>query len=395
MSGQEVSGTREAPDRFTLARELRGEGLVVVNAFEKPAGGARRWLSWSISFGRVKTKDLIIFTNNLGSMLSAGLSLSRALSVLSRQTGNKYFKRTIIEIEERIGKGGSLSQSLAAYSKIFPDFFVAMVASAEESGKLAEALKLVGEQLEKSYGLQRKIMGALLYPAVIVMAIAIVGALMMIFLIPTLSATFKELNVPLPLSTRLVISLSDFLVNHILSVSLSIVAVLSYLIYFLRTKRGRRLISWTMLRLPFIKDLTRQANSATVLRSLSSLISAGVSMTRTIEVTIKVVQNQYYQEVLTEALGKIQKGLPLSNVLTAHQNLFPIFAGEMAAVGEETGRLADLLLKGAEFFEDEVNQVTKNLSTIIEPLLMIIIGIAVGFFAVSMIGPMYSLSNAI
>ena len=149
------------------------------------------------------------------------------------------------------------------------------------------------------------------------------------------------------------------------------------------------------MHVPFINNLTRQSNSATVLRTISSLIAAGVSMTETIEITARVVQNHYYREVLIEAYDKVQKGFSLSAVFAAHQNLFPIFASEMAAVGEETGQLPELLLKGALFFEDEVDQVTKNLSTVIEPVLMIVIGVAVGFFAISMIGPMYSLSNAI
>jgi len=398
MSGQEVAGAREAVDRFALARELRNEGLVVVTASEQTSGGGG-WLVAkvfsSFSFLRVRMKDRIIFAGNLGSMLSAGLSLSRSLSVLSRQTSSKYFRQVIVEIGEKINKGGSLSQSLAAYPNVFPEFFSAMVASSEESGKLAEALKLVAEQLEKSYGLRRKILGALLYPTVIIIAVIAVAGLMMVFLIPTLSATFRELNVPLPFSTRLVIGLSDFLVNNLLLTVVSLALALILTIVFFRSGRGRIFLAAVVLRLPFVKHLVQQSNSATVLRSLSSLISAGVSMTRAIEVTTKVIQNYYYQQVLDEALEKIQKGLPLSAVLAAHQNLFPIFASEMAAVGEETGRLADLLLKGAEFFEDEVNQVTKNLSTIVEPVLMILIGLAVGFFAISMIGPMYSLSNAI
>jgi type IV pilus assembly protein PilC len=254
---------------------------------------------------------------------------------------------------------------------------------------------MVSEQLGKSYDLRRKIKGAMIYPAVIITAMVIIGILMMIFLIPTLTATFRELNVELPISTRIIIGLSEFMVNNIILVVIGLVALVAGSISFFNSKKGKRFLDSLILRLPVISDLSRKVNSAVVMRTCSSLISSGVSMIRTIEITEQVVQNHHYKDVMKEALEKVQKGISLSSVFNAHQNLFPIFVGEMTAVGEETGRLPDMMLKGAIFFEEEVDQVTKNLSTIVEPILMIVIGIAVGFFAVSMIGPMYSLSSAI
>lgn len=395
MNGEEVAGWREAEDKFSLARTLRNEGLVVFAAEEKKAGQVGKASSVSLFSQRVKLKDKVVFAGNLSSMLSAGLALSRALSVLSRQTGSKYFRSVIDQVNEKINRGDSFSRALASFPNVFPEVFIFMIEAAEESGKLPEALKLIALQLEKSYGLRRKIAGALIYPAVIVVAIIIIGALMMVFLIPTLSATFRELKVPLPFMTSLVIGLSDFLVNNLFGLLFGVFGLVLLLVFFFSSSVGKKFLAWLFLKLPFINDLTRQSNSATVLRTASSLISAGVSMVKTLEITSRVVQNPYYRNVLIEAQSKVQKGFSLSVVLGAHQNLFPIFAGEMVAVGEETGKLADLLLKGAEFFEDEVDQVTKNLSTIIEPVLMIVIGIAVGIFAISMIGPMYSLSGAI
>ncbi len=400
VNGEESSGERESIDRFSLARELRAEGLIALSIEELSSTGEKKdkrkpWSKFNIVLGRVKMKDKIIFANNLSAMISAGLPLSRALSIMLRQTSNKYFKKVIGEIETRINKGESLSRALANWPKIFPEVFVSMVASSEETGRLPEALKLVSEQLEKSYALRRKILGAMIYPAVIIAAIIVIGILMMIFLIPTLSATFRELNVPLPLSTRFVIGLSDFLVNNFLLVFAGLVVVIVIASWFPRTLSGKKIVDKMLLKIPFINNITRQVNSAVIMRTTSSLVSAGVSLTRTMEVTEKVVQNYYYKQVMVEAFDKVQKGIPLSVIFAAHQNLFPIFASEMSAVGEETGKMPEMLLKGATFFEDEVDQVTKNLSTIIEPVLMVIIGLAVGFFAISMIGPMYSLSNAI
>ncbi|MFA5022960.1 MAG: type II secretion system F family protein [Candidatus Paceibacterota bacterium] len=396
-SGEEVTGERESADRFALARELRAEGLIALSVEEMKGKGGRVHPVeyWSPLLHRVKMKDKIIFANNLSAMISAGLPLARALSVMARQTSSKYFKKILGEVENRINKGESLSRALANYPQIFPEVFVAMIAASEETGRLPEALKLVSEQLEKSYSLQRKIIGALIYPAVIVVAIIAIGILMMIFLIPTLSATFRELNVPLPLTTQMVIGLSDFLVNNIILVLVGLVLLGALLMWLPKTPIGKKFFDGLFLRLPFINNLTRQVNSAVIMRTTSSLISAGVSLTKTMEVTEKVVQNYYYKQIMVEALDKVQKGISLSVIFSAHQNLFPIFVSEMSAVGEETGKMPEMLLKGAVFFEDEVDQVTKNLSTVIEPVLMIVIGIAVGIFAISMIGPMYSLSNAI
>lgn len=393
--GEEV-GQRESADRFTLARELRGEGLTVISVTEirvAPKGNSSALTNFSR--GHVGIKDKIIFASNLGSMLSAGLSLSRSLSVLSKQMGNKYFKGVINQVGEKINKGDSLSRALASYPRAFPEFFVAMIEAAEESGKLPEALKLVAEQLEKSYGLRRKVAGALIYPTIVIFAIFVITILMLIFLVPVLAATFRDFNAPLPLSTRIIISLSDFMINNIFLVLSSLVLTIVGLTVFFRSKIGRRYTSAILLHLPFITNLTCQANSALVLRTTSSLLSAGVGMTQTLIITERVVQNYYYRRVLVEAHDKVQKGLPLSAVFAAHQNLFPVFVSEMTAVGEETGRLADLLLKGAIFFENEVDQTTKNFTTILEPALMIFIGIVVGIFAIAIIGPLYSLSNVI
>ena len=395
-SGEEISGQRDSIDRFSLSRELRAEGLIALAVEEiKGKNGRARPVEFGALLHRVSMKDKIIFANNLSAMISAGLPLTRALSVMARQTSNKYFKKILGEVEALITKGESLSRALANWPKIFPEVFVAMVAAAEETGRLPEALKLVSEQLEKSYALRRKIIGAMIYPAVIITAMIIIGILMMIFLIPTLSATFRDLNVPLPLSTRIVIGLSDFLVNNIFLVLAGLIFLVIILLWLPKTPPGKKMLDRLLLHLPLIKDLTRQINSAVIMRTVSSLISAGVSLTKTMEVTEKVVQNYYYKQIMIEASEKVQKGIALSIIFSAHQNLFPIFVSEMSAVGEETGKMPEMLLKGALFFEDEVDQVTKNLSTIIEPVLMIIIGIAVGLFAISMIGPMYSLSDAI
>jgi len=391
--GKEQAGEREAKDRFALAREMRAEGLMLVSAKPERVSPNRARLKRWLAFGRVKIKDKIVFASNLSAMVAAGLSLSRALAVMERQAGSKLFRQVISELAAKIRAGAGLSQALAAFPDVFPPVFVAMVASGEESGKLPQSLEIVAEQMMKSYDLRRKVRGAMIYPIIIVIVIILIGILMMIFLVPNLTAIFSELHAELPLSTRLVIAMSNFLSEHTLIFFLSLLVLAGAVVGYFRSGRGRRTSAWLVLHLPLIAPLAREVNSAATMRTLSSLISSGVGMVEALAITRRVVQNHYYQLVIEAAGAKVEKGQTLSSVFKDNEHLYPVLVGEMTEVGEETGKLADMLLRGAAFYEEEVNQATKNLSTVIEPVLMIIIGLAVGFFAVSMIGPIYSLSE--
>lgn len=392
--GELVTGVREAPDRFALARELRQEGLVVISARPARAKRSRRFFGLSLA-GRVRMKDRIMFAGLLSAMLKSGLSLSRALAVLERQSGSENFRRVIRGLADKISAGAGFSQSLADFPAVFPPVFAAMAGAGEESGKLAESLELVRQQLAKSYDLRRKARGAMIYPAVIVAAIIIIGILMMIFLIPTLSDLFRDLKVELPLTTRMLIGLSDFLLRYSWSALLAAFLAAIVSVRLIRTALGRRFVAAALLKLPIIGQLARGFNSAMVMRTLSSLLAAGVGMVESLAIAEKVVQSPPYQRAMKEAGALIQKGSQLSATLDERSDIFPLLVAEMVKVGEETGNLPDMLLRGAVFFEEEVEQTTKNLSTVIEPLLMIAVGAAVGFFAASVIGPIYSLTSAL
>ncbi len=391
--GELIEGDREASDRFALARTLRAEGEQLLLAKALTESGAKTRFSTTL-FGRVKMRDKIIFASSLGAMIGSGLSLARALHVIERQTKHKRFQFVIATVAGKIRNGESFSQSLEAFPDVFPPVFTAMVSAGEESGNLTGALEIVSQQLSKSYDLRRKVKGAMIYPVIILCVIIIIAIVMMIFLVPTITALFKELNVELPFSTRVVIGTSDFITGYPLLFFGGLIVIIGGLIGFGRSVVGHRTVNWLTLRLPAIKTITREMNSAIVMRTLSSLISAGVSMVDSIIITKRVLQNYYFQETLALAAVEVPKGKPLSGIFKAREDIYPILVGEFTEVGEETGNLPGLLQKGAVFFEEEVNQATKNLTTIIEPALMVLIGLAVGFFAVSMIGPMYSLSNA-
>jgi type IV pilus assembly protein PilC len=395
--GREVGGIREANDRFALARDLRAEDLVLVTARAvkgEAATGGIGSLSFLDRLQRIGMKDRLVFIGSLAAMIAAGLSLTRALAVMERQMRNAKFKAVIHSMISQINEGRSLHEAMSSFPNVFPAVLVAMVAVGEESGKLAEALETARVQLNKSYDLRRKIKGALIYPGVIIAAIIVIAALMMMFVVPSLTQFFSDFKVELPWSTRFVIGLSNFLSHHYLIV-IGLVALLVWL--FLRFKKlvwGKRLLTRVVMHLPVIKTMNSNYNAALTMRTLASLLGAGVSMVESVRITSEVTQNPFYFAILNNGLEVIQKGLPLSGVLK-QAALYPPLVGELVEVGEETGNLPEMLLRGANFYEDEVDQATKSLSTIIEPVLMIIVGIGVGFFAVSMIYPLYSLSNSI
>ena len=270
-----------------------------------------------------------------------------------------------------------------------------MVRAGEESGNLAGALSDIGLNLEKANSLTKKIKGALIYPGVIMSAMVVIGVLMFAFVVPTLANTFKELGVTLPLSTRLLIFFGNFFSNNLI---LTFVIILSlglglYLIF--RAKVMAKYIDFAIIKIPVIGNLAKELNTARTARTISSLLLSGVSITRAVEITEDVVQNIYYKKVLQEAKEAVEKGAPFSQAFTTHSDLYPVMMSEMIQVGEETGKLSDMLLQIALFYEEEIENKTKNLSTIIEPVLMIIIGAGVGFFAISMISPLYSILGEI
>ncbi len=396
--GATYTRTVEAENRFEVYGMVRKEGGTVVTVDEGGGGvfgaGGLSIEKLNELFGRIKETDKILFTRNLSVMLSAGLSLSRALDVLARQTKNFKLKKVINDIKDEITKGGELHTALEKHDTVFNSLVVSMVRAGEESGQLAEALLTISAQLESAYELKRKIRGAMIYPAIIVATLGIIGTLMLMFIVPTLTETFVDMGVDLPLSTQFIIALSDFLINNTVLFLILIVSALGGGIYGLRTRVGKDLLDTALLYIPMIKGLAKEINAARAARTLSSLLSAGVGVVQAFEITEAVVQNHHFKRVIAEAREQVQTGKDMSSVFLKHEHLYPSMMGELLAVGEETGKLPDMLGEVARFYEGEIAQKTKNMSTFIEPFLMLIVGAAVGFFALSMISPIYSITTA-
>jgi type IV pilus assembly protein PilC len=401
LKGESKSGVLEAKDIHQLAQKLHEQGFILIKAEteeEKTKKEPRSFFGKGGTlpfFGKVSLKEKMFFTRNLQVMISAGLPLPRALETLASQAKSKKFKKTLSDIKEEIVKGKSFSEALALFPDVFSELFQSMVKVGEESGTLEDVLKILAQQMEKENELKSKIIGAMIYPAVIICAMIGVGILMLVMVIPKLAKTFEDLQVELPATTKLVIALGNFLVTKWYLVILIFVFLIFFFSQFLKTKRGKEILDIFLLKVPIISPIIRESNSASFTRTLSSLSASGVPLVRSLEIVSGTLGNVYFKGAIIEAVEKVRKGEKLSEALKSHQDIYPPIVVQMIAVGEETGETSNVLAKLANFFEEEVGRATENLASVIEPVIMLIIGAAVGFFAISMIQPMYSMLQAI
>jgi type IV pilus assembly protein PilC len=392
-NGEVYKGTMDSKDRYELYRILKETGEEIVDVQEKtrkPFFGGK----FVITLSSIKTQDKINFARNLGSMLTAGLPISRALNVMERQTSNGEMKKVLLALQKSISEGKTLSEAMQAHKKVFSQLFISMVSAGEQSGTIAESLKIVGNQMDKTYALQRRVKGAMMYPGVIVMAMILIGILMLTYVVPTLMKTFTDLKLDLPTSTKFILWISNLVQTQGLTLLLVVIILGVLLKVWSKQANGKKIIHFAILRIPIIGNIIKEVNTARTARTLSSLLTSGVDMVESVKITSEVVQNVHYKAILVNAGETIKKGDPISKVFT-DSKLYPIFLGEMMSVGEETGKIGEMLMGVAVYYEDDVDQRTKDMSTIIEPFLIVFIGAVVGFFAVAMISPMYSLVNVI
>jgi type IV pilus assembly protein PilC len=393
QDGEEKSGAVEAVSEHELAMHLRQEGYFLTSA--RLAGLVEHkmqfWKNILSVFNHVSLAEKMIFAKHLSTMVKAGLPLNKSLRILCEQTKNKYFKKVLNDVEEGITRGQSFSDSLQNFPNVFSVVFISMVRVGETAGNLEDILKNLSLQMEKDHELRSRVRGAMVYPSVILSVMVVIGILMMIMVVPKLSSVFGEMGAQLPLTTRVVISVSQFLSSHSVTGIVGLAVFIFLLRMLLKTAPGKKTLDTIVLKTPLFSQFSRKINSARFARNFSSLIEAGVPIYNALQIVSNTMSNSFFKECLAETSQQIQKGETLSNILKRHSNLFPIMVVQMIEVGETTGSLAEVLKNLAEFYENEVDNATKNLSSVIEPVLMVIIGVAVGFFAISMIQPMYSM----
>ncbi len=394
MQGNIKKGEIEATNENEVAEYLNQTGLLLTGlraVTEEHKPSTHKFFLESLH--RIKGVDKIFFTQNLQVMLKAGLTMTVALQTLAIQTTNKRFKKILEETKIHVEKGEALSDALAKYPKIFPEIFVNMIRAGEKSGKLEEVLLQLTSQLRKSYTLVNKIRSAMTYPIIVVSAMIVIGIIMIIFVIPQITSLFREVSAQLPLPTRVLIATSDFISTQGHWVAIGLVILISIFLYYIKTPSGKKIWHKFLLKLPVFGKIFTQINLAKFSRTFSSLLKTDIPVVQAFQITSSTVGNVWYRQALLTAAEDIKTGKSISQALGVQTKLFPALVIQMSAVGEETGTLDNVLSDLAEFYEGEVDRIMGNLSTVIEPLLMLLLGIAVGFFAVSIIMPMYSLAQ--
>lgn len=398
FSGEIKKGVLEAQSEHDLANAVRQDGYLLISCSLENILSAKSktdLLAFLPFLNKISLAEKLMFSRNLLVMVKAGISLPRAIKILSNQTKNNKFKKILSEISDEITKGENLSTCLEKRPDVFSHLFCSMIKVGEESGTMEDVLKVLIVQMEKDYELKSRVKGALVYPAVILVAMIGIGILMLIMVVPKLAQTFAELNIPLPVTTQFVVALGNLMGTYWYLIPF---VVLAFYVSFKVLKKndfGKKTIDGTLLKLPLVSPLIKKANTAYTVRTLSSLISAGVPIVKSMELVADSLENSYYQSAFKIASEEVKKGLKLADALAKHKNIYAPLMIEMLEIGEETGETSAILGKLAEFFEEEVSNMTRNLSSIVEPLLMIVIGVAVGFFAVSMLQPMYSMMNSL
>lgn len=389
--GDLKSGDLEAGSEKELAEILRNEGYILISAAEKQ----KKRAGFNFALGKVSIGQKLMLTRNLRVMIASGVSLPRALQTLSNQTGNKILKKALEDIKKDILKGESLSQSIEKHPKIFSDLFCSMIRVGEETGSLEKSLLILSQHLERSHQIRSKVKGALMYPIVVVSAMIIIGIVMLIKVVPQLNEAFKNIGVDLPPLTKMIIGSGEFMAKNWHFIFLIFLLLIFVFNIFKRKEPVKKIKDKIFIKLPIFKNLIKKINTAYAARTISSLVSGGVSIVETLKIASSSTNNYFFQRSLLIASDAVKKGKKLSEIMGGFSDLYsPVFI-QMLQVGEETGKTSEILSQLADFLEEEVTNTAQNLSSIIEPVLLLIVGAVIGVFAVSMIQPIYSMMRAL
>ncbi len=347
-----------------------------------------------INIGGFNLTQKALFAKNMAVMIKSGLTISESLEITADSMSGS-FKKILQQIQTSVAGGNKFSDSLANYPKVFPPLFISAVHAGETSGSLEENLEHAAEQMRKEKELSAKIRGAMMYPIIVLIAALGLGLAISFFVLPQITPLFQGLNVKLPITTRALISFSNFIKDHGFGFFISIISIAGVLTYIIRHRFSHPVTHWLLINIPIIKPLVRNANVARFCRTLGTLLKSGLTLDEAVITTKSTLENYYFQKALSEVSGHLGSGTPLSEHLKKYDNLFPKLVTRMIHVGEQSGRLEESLYYLASFYEEEVDNDAKTMSTAIEPVLLISIGIIVAFLALSIITPIYSITGNI
>ncbi len=391
--GKTVNGSVEATSKDALIKSLHNQGFRPIGIKQEATKGG-----FDLGLGKsVKLKDLVIFTRQLSTMISAGVPLNRCMATLEKQSDNKYFKTVIAGIAKDIEGGVSIGDALEKYPRVFSEVYVNMVRAGEAGGILDEILKRLAAQVEQDASMRKKIKSAMTYPVVIgtVTVIAFFG--IMLFVMPKLGAIIKDLGGPdaeLPIYSQIMLNISAFMQQYAVPIIVVMIAAVFLLRRYIRTPKGKYQFHALTLRTPILKGIIIKVAIARFARTFASLMSAGVSVLDALDITGGAIGNKVIEKELKAAAIEVKNGKQLSEPLSESPH-FPPIVSQMLAIGEETGQVDTILVKVADFYEEEVETVIDGLSSIIEPIMIIVLGALVGLIAASVMGPIASLSKNI
>ena len=389
LDGKTQKGEIEAGTEQEAAGTLRERGGIVLSITPQKARGA--FLGGLRN--RISLKDKILFTKQLAVMIKAGLPLDQALKVLSEQIPSRAMCRSIHDMARDVEGGLPLSQSMSKHPGVFPPVYVNLVKSGERSGKLEEVLFKLAEQQDKDYELITKVRGAMIYPIVIFTALLGVGAIIILFVMPQIQKVFADLNASLPLPTRILLATSDFARKwFFIIIGLFLVIVVGLRSYVRRSEYGHAWWDRIKLKIPIFGPLMKKIAMARFTRTSATLINAGLPMLEILDTVAEVMGNVIYRDAVQRARNQVEAGTSLSKALS-DEKVIPTIVSQVIAIGEKSGNLDFALANIADFYDKEVDATTRNLSSILEPILMIAIGVGVGFVVISVIGPIYNLVN--
>jgi len=387
-----IKGKVEAGNAKKALAKLEGEGLMVVTL---KAEKVSKQFSLNQLLGRVSRLDRIFFTSHLYTLLEAGVAMDQAIKVTAEQASTDIFRNVLLNVHTRVQHGEALWSALAQHSKHFPEFFINLVRLGESSGRLVEVLHYLLEQQERDYELITRARGAMVYPAVIILAMFAIITLMMVFVIPQITSLLTEYAVELPLPTKVLIFVSQALINWGGFIFPIAFLLLTAFVKWVRTPIGQPYWDEFLLSLPKLKSIVREFNLARIARALGALLKSGVPIDRAMILAATVVRNTQYRAVLKNGVTFVQKGIPLGEVLRGQPKLFPPVTIRMIEVGERTGKLDHMLARLASFYEKAVMNTLANLSSIIEPVLLLLIGCGAGFVAIAILTPIWKFAEAI
>ena len=394
-NGETLKGEMDAPDASAVAARLRLRRIrPLPDRIRTKRSGLEREIKIPGLGEKVKQKDVVIFTRQLATMIDAGLPIMQALDLLARQTENKTFSGVIAKVKHEVESGSALAESLTKHPKVFDELYINMVSAGEVGGMLDTILTRLAAYMEKAVKLKSKVKSALIYPISIISVAVLVTALLLIYVIPVFGDMFASFGEELPLPTQIAINLSDIAIAYFWYIVAGSVGAVFGIRTYHKTERGRRVIDGILLKLPIFGDIFRKAAVARFTRTLSTLVSSGVPILDSLAITGKTAGNKVIENAVFAARQSISEGRTLTDPLIESQ-VFPPMVCQMINVGETTGALDTMLSKIADFYDDEVDTAVSNLTTLMEPMVILFLGVIIGGIVVSMYMPIFQLGTVL